>query len=131
MIRPEAGPQRDGKRVGVPALGEGQHFIEQVVFVLPLPPGTGTGMFPFAVPGFVIDAADHHHVPPALANAVADDVHHPAVFPFMEAAEGGGEHDDGGPAVAEFEEFHVSVERWTPPAVILSVHGCRSYPECR
>jgi hypothetical protein len=53
---------------------------------------------------------------------MGEGVRHATVFPFEKPAPGSRERDDSRAAVAKLQQFHVPVQRRTPPAVILSVH---------
>src|SRR2546423_9629740 len=74
------------------------------------------------VEGFTVDRVDAPELQPPLVDAarhVLDDLE---VLPLIEAAHRGGIHENGRAALSEHEQFHIALERGTPPLAVVALH---------
>ena len=79
-------------------------------------PTTLTGAFRFH-PAFASRYVSAPH------DVIGERRDHAAVFPFVEAPHGRGEHEDAGSGVSELQQLHGAAERWAEPLVVFAVHA--------
>jgi len=87
-----------------------QHFVNDVVAVLLVTPGTGTGVMVVGVPAFTIHSIDAGEVEVPVVDQVGERVVHATIFPLEESPTRRGERDHSRATVAELQQLHVSME---------------------
>jgi hypothetical protein len=117
------GAAGDGDAMGVAALlEEGEDFVDEVIVILLMAADAATGVGPFAVEAFGIDAIDAEEGETTGVDGGGEGIGHTAVFKFEEAAHGGGEDEEWRAGVTELDEFHFAVQPRAEPFVIFAVH---------
>jgi hypothetical protein len=117
------GATGDGDAMGVAALlEEGEDFVDEVIVILLMAADAATGVGPFAVEAFGIDAIDAEEGETTGVDGGGEGIGHTAVFKFEEAAHGGGEDEEWRAGVTELDEFHFAVQPRAEPFVIFAVH---------
>ena len=123
VVRAEAGARRHEERVAVAALRERQHLAQRCSSrTANWRMARSCGCLYLRVPALRVHAVHAEHLQPAVAQVLAQRVHHPPVLPLEEAAHGGGEHQHARAGVAKHQQVHVAAQRGAVPAVMLAVH---------
>ena len=127
----EAAAGGDDGGVRVLKLYEGEHFGQDIFFVLEVTEDTFGRIELFCVEAFFIDAVEAIHLNGAGFDLGAEGFDNLPVFVVIEAGGTGREEDNRVAGVAEDEQFHVSLKAWTEPFVVFPVHGLMVERYCR
>ena len=123
VIGAEARARGHDEGIRVERLAEGERFGQQIVVVLEMSPGAGSGVETLVVPAFVMDVVEAEQLDPSLFEMVGQDLVHVAVPPFVTAPQCGRKGQDPGTGVAEDFDVHLPAQgRGEPGVMTLMTH---------